>query len=972
MPTPAGLWGLRMPPSSSFTFVTSLPRGQFQSSLSANPPSSQTPTQAPQISMQSVSPIPSADSQNDVSNRPQGIYSGGKAVVGATTLPVAAAQATSSDLQFITDWQEHTNSDGKRYFYNKKTRQSSWEKPFELLSPIERADASTDWKEFTTADGRKYYYSKVTKQSKWTMPEEMEAARRQAVQAAMPINVPKAEVGAPVVSPVSVAITASPLIAFPNVSFDNFSTNKTSVSASVAPVTNVATLLQTSSSLSGSVAPLIESPSAAVMSSTMLASIAASSCTTVRLPVTVMAPAPSSLCTTLLKPSTSAVTMSVTSTTVAETTSLGTSATVVAATSAGMLTADSETVLTAAVSSSMAVSPAAPSLNLEKASLHDSKEGGIDKGSVQNLEAANKAVPIIGKINVTPLLEKKPINVTGESLSYANKAEAKIAFKQLLESAHVESNWTWDQAMRVIVNDKRYGALKSLAERRKAFNEYCAYWKKQEAEEKRLKQKRDHEEFVKMLEECKELTSTMRWSKAVSLFEHDQRFRAIERGREREELFEDYMLNMEHKERDRAREQRKKNLSEYREFLATCDFIKINTQWRKVQDQLVMDKRCCQLDPVDRLEVFQEYVRDLEIQEEKERRIKKEQLRRKEHKNRDEFRKLMEEHRSSGLITAKTSWTDYFLRVKDYPAYQEAASNTSGLTPKELFEGVLEELEKQYHTDRARIKEAMKTIKITITSASTFDKFKANIAEAGDIAMIPESNLKLVFEEVKERTRDKEEKEAKRRQRLADDFKNLLLTRKEINVSSRWEDCKSFLEDTREYRAIKDSTIRRNLFDEYIADLQQKQREKERELEREKEKERKKWKEIKDRDKEHARVKKEWSRNDKDYTNQHFVESGSTEQIEDRWKDEGKENDRRHKKHHNRTTEDESSDKDNKDNSKKSHKHRKKSSRKHGHESGSHREHRHKRRRRDQDELMGNGSTKEHEDGEVKDDGEFH
>lgn len=229
----------------------------------------------------------------------------------------------------------------------------------------------------------------------------------------------------------------------------------------------------------------------------------------------------------------------------------------------------------------------------------------------------------------------------------------------------------------------------------------------------------------------------------------------------------------------------------------------------------------------------------------------------------------------------------------------------------------------------------------------------------------------LVFEEVRERTRDKEEKEAKKRQRLADDFKNLLLTRKAIYVSSRWEDCKSFLEDTTEYRAIKDSTIRRNLFDEYIADLQQIEKEKERELEEEKEKERKKWKEIKDRDKERARVKKKWSRNDKDYTNQNFVESGSTEQKEDRWKDEEKENNRRHKKHHHRTTEDESSDKDNEEDSKKSHKHRKKSSRKHGHESGSHREHRHKRRRRDQDESRGNGSTKEHEDGEVKDDGEF-
>lgn len=971
VPTAAGVWGLRMPPSSSFTFVNSLPRGQSQSTLGANPLSNQTPAQSPQIPMQSVSLISSAHaSPNDVSGRPHGVYNGGKAVVGATSLPVAAAQATSTNLQISTDWQEHTNADGKRYFYNKKTRQSSWEKPFELLSPIERADASTDWKEFTSLDGRKYYYNKVTKQSKWTMPEEMEAARKQAAQAAMPINVPKAEAGTTVVSPVSVPITTSPLIAFPDISFSNFySTNKTSGSALVSSMTNVAAMPQTSSNLSCSVSPLKESSSAGVMSSEMLTTIAASPSTTVILPVTVVAPAPFPLCTALSLASTSAATMPVaTSTTIAEATLLGTSAIVAAATSAGMVTVDSGTASTAAT---MAASLAASSLNLEKASLHDS-EKGVVKASVQNLELAKKAVPITGKINVTPLLEEKPILVKEEPLSYASKAEAKIAFKQLLESAHVESDWTWDQAMRVIINDKRYGALKSLAERRQAFNEYSAQRKKKEVEEKRVKQKRDREEFVKMLEECKELTSTMRWSKAASLFENDQRFHAIERGREREELFEDYVLNLEHKERERGRELRKKNLSEFREFLATCDFIKANTQWRKVQDQLVKDKRCYRLDPIDRLEVFQEYVQDLESQEEEERRSKKDQLRRKEHKNRDEFRKLIEKHRSSGELTAKTNWSDYFLRIKDYPAYQEAASNTSGLTPKELFEDVLEELEKQYHMDRARIKDAMKTMKITVTSTSTFDKFKSDIAEAGDFAMIYESNLKLVFDEVHERTREREEKDTKKRQRLADDFKRLLLTVKEISVSSRWEDFKSLLENTKEYRAIKDSTIRRNIFDEYIGDLQQIEMEKERELEEQKEKEGKRRKDIKDRDKECARAKKEWSRKDKDYTNQNFGERDSAERKEDRWGDEEKENNRKRRKHHHRTTEDDSSDKDNKEDRKKSHKRHKKSSRKHGHESGSHRDHRHKRHRRDRDESMQNGSANEHEDGEVKDDGEFH
>lgn len=41
----------------------------------------------------------------------------------------------------------------------------------------------------------------------------------------------------------------------------------------------------------------------------------------------------------------------------------------------------------------------------------------------------------------------------------------------------------------------------------------------------------------------------------------------------------------------------------------------------------------------------------------------KEQLRRAERKNRDELHKLMEGHAAAGILTAKTHWRDYCLKV---------------------------------------------------------------------------------------------------------------------------------------------------------------------------------------------------------------------------------------------------------------------------------------------------------------------
>lgn len=67
---------------------------------------------------------------------------------------VASSQPIPSQ-EAATDWVEHTSADGRRYFFNKKTKQSTWEKPVELMTLFERADAKTDWKEHSSPDGRK-------------------------------------------------------------------------------------------------------------------------------------------------------------------------------------------------------------------------------------------------------------------------------------------------------------------------------------------------------------------------------------------------------------------------------------------------------------------------------------------------------------------------------------------------------------------------------------------------------------------------------------------------------------------------------------------------------------------------------------------------------------------------------------------------------------------------------------------------
>ncbi|XP_051150280.1 pre-mRNA-processing protein 40A [Andrographis paniculata] len=837
---------------------------------------------------------------------------------GQQSFPINANAMTATNSgtpqQSASDWQEFEAADGRRYYYNKITKQSSWDKPSELMTPLERAEASTVWKEFTTPEGRKYYYNKETKQSKWTIPDELKLARERAEKAAAEGVHPEINNSSGVPATASGTSVEQPI-----------STTLTGVGLSSSPATAV------SSGLDANASTVKVSESSAV---------------------------PAAETSTTSTPGLQAPGDAV-------------------ASSSSEFPGSSDVPALSRTKSTLATSMESPSSHIGK--------GSLGVSSVQEIEEAKKGMAVSGKTNVTHGEEK---TVDDEPITYATKQEAKNAFKALLESANVMADWNWDQAMRVIINDKRYGALKTLGERKQAFNEYLMQRKKVEAEERRLRQRKAKEEYMKMLEECEELTSSTRWSKAVTMFEEDKRFKAVELESDREDLFRNYSMDLQKKEKAKAQEEHRRYRLEFRQFLESCDFIKVDSQWRKVQDLLEDDERCTRLDKIDRLEIFQYYIRDLEKEEEEQRKKQKELLRRVERKNRDAFRKMLEDHVAAGTVTAKTHWRDYCQKVKDSEAYQAVASNLSGSTPKDLFEDVVEELEQKYDEDKAYIKDVIKQEKITISSSWTFEDFNSSIKDSMDISMISDINLQLVYEDLIDRAKEKEEKEVKKRKRLAKDFTDLLSTIKEINATSTWEECKQLVEESSEYRSMGEESFCVETFEEYVSRLNEKMKDKERRREEEKakkekdreEKDKRKDKDRREKEKEKEREKdrdqrekeksKDHARKDEEIEDEDDVESYGHKDDKRR----EKEKDRKHRKRHHSTAEDVSSDREEKEESKKSRRHGsdRKKSRKHAYSPESDNESRYKKYKKDhRDESRRSGPYEELEDGEVGEDGEI-
>lgn len=558
-----------------------------------------------------------------------------------------------------------------------------WEKPPELMTDVERADASTSWKEYTAKDGRKYYYNKDTKESKWTVPEELAKARAAAQAAAKPQPVVQA---VPLsATPVAVPTTAPVVAAVP---------------AAAAP----------------------EQP-----------------------PVT-------------KPPPTAAATAAATTT---------------------------------------AVPAAAPAA----------------------------ASPVANADKATPAAKEDK----NEGFQYATKAEAKEGFKGLLRECGVNSDWSWEQAMRKIVSDKRYGALKSLGEKKACFNEYLQQRKREEREEARQRLRQARDDFTAMLEESTEVTVLTKFTRAVHIFEKDPRWKAVTSSREQEELFMDHLRERDRKEREAKRAARQAGRAAFHKLLDADTSIKAGTSWRKVQERLSGEEAFKAIDRIDALDVFQEHHRELERREQEEKEREKEARRFQERKNRDAFTELLHEHKAEGLLTIRMRWKEYASAVKEEEAYLAVVSNLSGSRPRELFEDVMEEVEEEYEGSRGVMKEAVKSGSVAVTTESSEEAVLESLAAAvGEetFAEIPSLHKELFVKEQIQRAKEKEAKEVRRRKAAQEAFAAMLKKSRAVTAESTWEGVKETFAGEPEFKAVESDAARQALVEEHLAELKAKAEEK--------------------------------------------------------------------------------------------------------------------------------------------------
>ncbi|XP_057610503.1 pre-mRNA-processing factor 40 homolog A isoform X8 [Chionomys nivalis] len=645
---------------------------------------------------------------------------------GVNSMDVAAGAASGAKSM----WTEHKSPDGRTYYYNTETKQSTWEKPDDLKTPAEQLLSKCPWKEYKSDSGKPYYYNSQTKESRWAKPKELEDLEAM-------------------------------------IKAEESSKQEECTTTSIAPVptTEIPTTMSTMAAA--------EAAAAVVAAAAAAANANTSTTPTNTVGSVPVAPEP-------------------------EVTSIV--ATVV----------DNENSVTIANEEQAQI---ANTTAIQDLSGDMSSNAGEEPSKQETVT------------DFTPKKEEEESQPAKKTYTWNTKEEAKQAFKELLKEKRVPSNASWEQAMKMIINDPRYSALAKLSEKKQAFNAYKVQTEKEEKEEARSKYKEAKESFQRFLENHEKMTSTTRYKKAEQMFGEMEVWNAISE-RDRLEIYEDVLFFLSKKEKEQAKQLRKRNWEALKNILDNMANVTYSTTWSEAQQYLMdnptfaEDEELQNMDKEDALICFEEHIRALEKEEEEEKQKTLLRERRRQRKNRESFQIFLDELHEHGQLHSMSSWMELYPTISSDIRFTNMLGQP-GSTALDLFKFYVEDLKARYHDEKKIIKDILKDKGFVVEVNTTFEDFVAIISSTKRSTTLDAGNIKLAFnsllEKAEAREREREKEEARKMKRKESAFKSMLKqAAPPIELDAVWEDIRERFVKEPAFEDITLESERKRIFKDFM------------------------------------------------------------------------------------------------------------------------------------------------------------
>ncbi|XP_047185618.1 transcription elongation regulator 1 isoform X8 [Scophthalmus maximus] len=178
-------------------------------------------------------------------------------------------------------------------------------------------------------------------------------------------------------------------------------------------------------------------------------------------------------------------------------------------------------------------------------------------------------------------------------------------FKDMLLERGVSAFSTWDKELHKIVFDPRY-LLLNPKERKTVFDQYVKTRAEEERKEKKNKLMQAKDEFRRMMEESK-LTPRTTFSEFAVKHGRDPRFKTIEKMKDREAIFVEFITAMRKREKEDSKSRGEKVKQDFFDLLNE-QHVEGGQRWSKVKERLETDPRYKSVDSSAlREELFKQY-----------------------------------------------------------------------------------------------------------------------------------------------------------------------------------------------------------------------------------------------------------------------------------------------------------------------------------------------------------------------------
>ncbi|XP_072390987.1 transcription elongation regulator 1 [Diabrotica undecimpunctata] len=219
-------------------------------------------------------------------------------------------------------------------------------------------------------------------------------------------------------------------------------------------------------------------------------------------------------------------------------------------------------------------------------------------------------------------------------------------FKEMLTEKQVSAFSTWEKELHKIVFDHRYLLLTSK-ERKQVFEKYVKERAEEERREKRNKLREKKESFRKLLSESN-LSGKSSFSDFAQKFAKDEKFKGVEKMRERESLFNEYLIEVRKREKDEKNQRREQVRKDFIAMLREHSDIDRHSHWSDVKRKVDSDSRYKAVDSHNlREDWFRDYCKMLKEEKKRAKEKDREHKREKEkHKKKDKERDRDKEKKS--------------------------------------------------------------------------------------------------------------------------------------------------------------------------------------------------------------------------------------------------------------------------------------------------------------------------------------